>query len=295
MLVERGALDLDTPVCAYLPQFRMRDERYREIAAFHLLTHTAGMPDVADYAWDAPEIDSGALSRYVNGEEVRDASLLWAPGEGRFRYSNLGYELLGALIAAISDRSFETFMEEEILRPLGMTSSTFLTYTRTQEGRDMDADAAGREQILRALNIDALRDAGVCAPHAKNDGNRIVRETCFPYNRAHGPSSTLTANLRDLRRFGEAHLRGALLRPESYEKAWNPYALVPNNGEHIGLSWFIREQRRYKLYGHEGTDDGFRASFWICPALDMQIIVASNLSGAPVKKINKQLFEMLMD
>ncbi|MDR1573445.1 MAG: beta-lactamase family protein [Clostridiales Family XIII bacterium] len=294
MLVERGALDLDTPVCEYLPWFRMRDARYRDINAFHLLTHTAGLPDVADYAWDAPETDGGALQRYVSGDEVREASLLWAPGEGRFRYSNIAYELLGTLIAALSDRSFEAFMDEEILRPLGMTSSSFLTYARTREGMSMDADKAGREEILRALSVDALRDAGVCAPHAKNDGNHIVRETYFPYNRAHGPSSTLTANLRDMRRFGEAHLRhGVLLRPESYEKAWKPYALVPNNGEHVGLAWFMREQRRYRLYGHEGTDDGFRASFWICPELDLQIIVASNLSGAPVKKINKQLFEML--
>jgi CubicO group peptidase (beta-lactamase class C family) len=98
-----------------------------------------------------------------------------------------------------------------------------------------------------------------------------------------------------MRRFGKAHLAGALLSPETYERAFTPYALVPNNGEHIGLSWFIREQRSFVLYGHEGTDDGFRASFWICPQLDVQITVMSNLSGAPVKKINKQLFELLMD
>ncbi|MDR1572835.1 MAG: beta-lactamase family protein [Clostridiales Family XIII bacterium] len=293
MLADRGALDLEAPVCDRLPWFWMRDERHREINAFHLLTHTSGLPDVADYAWDAPETDGGALLRYVSGNEVREASLLWAPGEGRFRYSNIGYELLGALIAEISGRSFEAFMDEEIFRPLGMASSTFLTYTRTEVGRNMDPDGAGREEILRALSPDALCDAGVCAPHAKNDGNHIVREACFPYNRAHGPSSTLTSNLRDMRRFGEAHLRGAVLKPESYAKARKPYALVPNNGEHIGLAWFMREQRRYRLYGHEGTDDGFRASFWICPELDLQIIVASNLSGAPVKKINKQLFEML--
>ena len=49
--------------------------------------------------------------------------------------------------------------------------------------------------------------------------------------------------------------------------------------------------REYTLYGHEGTDDGFRASFWICPELDMVTVVLANLSGAPVKRINKRLFE----
>ena len=70
--------------------------------------------------------------------------------------------------------------------------------------------------------------------------------------------------------------------------------MVPNNGEYIGLGWFIREQCGYRLYGHEGTDDGFRASFWICPDLDAQICVMSNLSEAPVKRINRQIFDMLI-
>jgi CubicO group peptidase (beta-lactamase class C family) len=157
----------------------------------------------------------------------------------------------------------------------------------------MDAEKAGPAEIARALSIDALRDAGVCVPHGKDADKRIVREAFFPYNRAHGPSSTLTSNLRDMRRFGEAQLRGVLPGPVRCEKARTAYALVPNNGEHIGLAWFIREQNGYRMYGHEGTDDGFRASFWICPALDLQITVVSNLSGAPVKKISKRIFDLL--
>jgi CubicO group peptidase (beta-lactamase class C family) len=294
ILAERGALDVEKPVCDYLPWLGMQDERYRDISVRQMLTHTAGLPDVADYGWKAPEIDGGALRRYVSSDEVREASLLWDPRDGRFCYSNMAYEILGALTAELSGCDFETFTEENILRPLGMESSTFLTYARTQAGRDVGADTAARDEISRVLSIDALRGAGVCAPHSKDGGNHIVREAYFPYNRAHGPSSTLTSNLRDMRRFGEAYLHGEPILPESREKAWKPYALVPNNGEHIGLAWFIREQGGYRLYGHEGTDDGFRASFWLCPQLDTQITVMSNLSGAPVKKINKQLFEMLI-
>jgi CubicO group peptidase (beta-lactamase class C family) len=296
MLAERSALDIDSPIREYLPWLRMRDPRSEDISVRHILTHTAGLPDVADYGWDAPETDGGALRRYVSSAEAREASLLWAPGEGRFCYSNMGYEILGALIAELSGLCFEAFIEENILKPLRMDSSTFLTYARTPAGRDMNADAASPDEIARALSIDALRAAGVCAPHSRDGDKRIIREPFFPYNRAHGPSSTLTSNLRDMRRFGKAYLRGgdALLSAGSLEKAWTPYALVPNNGEHIGLAWFIREQGGYRLYGHEGTDDGFRASFWICPELDLQITVMSNLSGAPVKKINKQLFELLI-
>jgi CubicO group peptidase (beta-lactamase class C family) len=293
MLAERGALSLDAPALGYLPRFEMRDERFRRVDARQIMAHTAGLPDVGDYGWDAPETDGGALGRYARSDEVRGASPLWPPEDGRFCYSNMGYELLGAIVAEVSGLGFEDFMRENIFGPLGMGSSTFLTYARTRAGRDMDADAASREEIARALSVDALVEAGVCAPHAKDGDGHIVREAFFPYNRAHGPSSTLTSNLRDMARFGDACLRGELLSPGSVEEARTPRALVPNNGERVGLAWFIREQNGYKLYGHEGTDDGFRASFWICPELDTRITVASNLSGAPVKRINKQLFELL--
>ena len=66
----------------------------------------------------------------------------------------------------------------------------------------------------------------------------------------------------------------------------------------MGIGWFMREQtvdgKTYKLLGHEGTDDGFRASFWICPELGLVTVVLSNLSGAPVKRINKKLFAAIV-
>ena len=124
-------------------------------------------------------------------------------------------------------------------------------------------------------------------PHEKDKEKTIVRSKDFPYNRAHGPSSTLTSNVIDLEKWGDAHLKQRLLKKETYELAWKEVALVPNNGEHIGLSWFRREQNSFVLFGHEGTDDGFRASFWLCPQLELSVAVCSNISGAPVKKIQQ--------
>jgi CubicO group peptidase (beta-lactamase class C family) len=274
-LWERGLLRLDGPLTDCLPWFRMKDERYREITIRRLLSHTSGMPDVEDYGWDRPETDKGALERYVHSAEVRNARLLWAPGEGRFAYSNMGYEILGAVIAAVSGTSFEDYVAKHIFEPLGMKDSTLLSYERGIY------DAEGPDENL-------------CAPHGKNEKKEIVKLDHFPYNRAHGPSSTLTANIIDLEKWAGAHLKHSLLKEETYGPAWEKQALVPNNGEHICLSWFRREQNGYVFYGHEGTDDGFRASFWICPELMLSIMVCSNLSGAPTKKINKQIFDLLM-
>ena len=213
--------------------------------------------------------------------------------------------------------SYEDFVARYLLEPAGMTSSTMKTFERPGA-----PDFASNKHMAK--------------PHEKKPDRSIGPVQYYPYTRQHAPSSTLTSNVSDLLRWGRAHLasargnvsavdggstaafgrgsgaasecasiseaRAPLLRPKTYRKIWRPYATVPNNGEQMGLGWFMREQtvasddgtsRTYQLCGHEGTDDGFRASFWICPKLDMVTVVLSNLSGAPVKRINKKLFDRI--
>ncbi len=268
-LWEKDLVDLDEKLITYLPQFRMADERCRRITLRQLLSHTAGMPDVKDYHWESPETDDNALLRYVLSPEVRQGQLLWDPEEGKFAYSNMGYEVLGVVISAVSDRSFEDYVAENIFSPLEMSNSELNT---------------------------SLRDmSNVCAPHGKTEENHFTVLEHFPYNRAHGPSSTLTSNLKDMSLWAKAVLERKILRPLTFDEAWKEHSIVPNNGEGICLSWFRREQKGYLLYGHEGNDDGFRASFWVCPELSISITVCSNLSGAPVKRINRELFDLVTD
>jgi CubicO group peptidase (beta-lactamase class C family) len=75
-----------------------------------------------------------------------------------------------------------------------------------------------------------------------------------------------------------------------FERATRRESEVPNNGEGMGLGWFMRNQEGYNLFGHEGSDDGFRASFWICPELKTTIVVVANRTNASTKKVNKKIF-----
>lgn len=267
LLWEKGLIELDIPITHYLDWFQMADEFSREITVRQLLTHTSGMPDVVDYHWDQPQKGHDALRNYIRSGEVREARCLWSPSEKKFSYSNIGYDLLGLIIAEVSGISFEEFMRLNVFETLDMLDSTFLTFER-----------------------DELR---LCAPHRKNKDKKIEVLEHYPYNREHAPSSTLTSNIYDLEKWAVAHLGQRVLQPETYRIVKDEFAAVPNNGEKICLSWFSRMQNGYKLYGHEGADDGFRSSFWICPELDLFIMVSSNISEAPLKKISKQIFEMI--
>ena len=275
-LVEAGALDLHDKLTDLLPDFRMDDERYRGIELLHMLTHTSGLGDCADYHWDTPRCDDEALSDYVYSDEVTEQPMVWEPGKG-FRYSNVAYEILGYIAAKYSPAlagqtlCYEDIISETCLMPAGMTDSTMKTYARDT--------------------------ACLTTPHERLQNRSISRVKHYPYTRQHAPSSTLTSNVSDLLKWGRAHLDGTgVIYNDSdiYETIWRPYAEVPNNGEHIGIGWFIRKQLGHTLYGHEGSDDGFRSSFWICPEMDTVTVVLSNLSDAPVKKINKKLFERIV-
>jgi len=278
-LCERGKLSAADRLCDVLTWFRMDDRRYKEITIEDMLTHTSGIADVEDYHWNEPQLGEDALEKYVQSSEVTSRSMLWGPDEKRFSYSNIAYEILGCVIAETAGMSFEQYIKENIFMPLGMESSEFMTAERVCEG------------IMPSLP--ELAAAGCAMPHRKDEERHIILCDHYPYNRAHAPSSTLTTNARDIGRWADANLRQRILGPQTYETMWRPYATIPNNKEKMGLSWFMRRQHGYTLMGHEGTDDGFRASFWICPELDCYTAVMTDISKGPVKRINKKLFSLL--
>lgn len=294
LLWEKGMIDLDGRLVEILPWLLIDDKRYESITIRHLLTHTAGLTDVIDYGWDKPELDEGALQRYCQSDEVKKSRLLWEPDENRFQYSNIGYELLGAVIATISGISFEEFVAENILKPLDMTDTTFLTFERTK-AIGIEGELTDLSYVRESLLLENLAKVNMAMPHTKDEQKHIILEDQYPYNRAHGPSSTVTTNLKDLEKWARAHIEKRILKKETYDVIWKGYSFVPNNGERIGLSWFIREQNGYTFYGHEGNDDGFRASFWICPEMDLHIAIEANSSKAPVKRINKKVFDLLVE
>ncbi|MBN1903442.1 serine hydrolase, partial [Candidatus Sumerlaeota bacterium] len=126
-LAQRGAIDLDAPVQKYLPYFNLDDDRYKLITIRQILSHISGLPDF-DYfeyekLWRNPEYDDGAQERYVR--DLSNRKMIANPGEA-FHYSNIGYNILGDVIAKVSGMPFEVYMKEQILFPSGMQRSAFL-------------------------------------------------------------------------------------------------------------------------------------------------------------------------
>ncbi len=284
-LVESGTVSLDSTVRTYLPYFAMKDPRASGITVRQVLTHTAGIGDVEDYRWKAPEYDDEALERYVRG--LADSTLIAAPGE-RWAYSNIGFEILADLIAKVSGRSFEQYVQERILTPVGMRKSTLLM-------TDLDS-------TLMAYGH-SRDSAGVPRPLG-----------FYPYNRRHAASSTLHSNVDDMLRWAAVNLgRGAIdqariLGATAYDELWKTQrdmtaelaerarqagTTSPYEKMGIGLSWFLPVQRGEQLVWHSGGDNGFRSDLLLVPARRIAIVVMVNDDGIDPSDLRNLLLDAL--
>ena len=125
MAVQDGILDLDTPIKKYLPEFRVHS-RYEDhpedkITLRHLLSHRAG------FTHEAPIGSNFDNHPHTFQEHIQSISDTWLryPVGYHFAYSNLGVDLAGYILQIQSGIPFERYLENKVLIPLGMKSSTF--------------------------------------------------------------------------------------------------------------------------------------------------------------------------
>jgi len=115
ILADRGQIDVDAPVSRYLSDFR--GPRLDSITVRHLLTHSSGLVQ-----WQ-PLYYHAANSAQTYGV-IREMPLAWGVGDAR-HYSDLGFMLLGYIVERASGQPLDTFLEQNLYRPLGLRSTTF--------------------------------------------------------------------------------------------------------------------------------------------------------------------------
>lgn len=192
-LAQQGKIDCHGTLGTYLPGFP--DAIADTVTVHHLLTHTSGMGDLLADQEFLEKVGTWTSADEVTAELVniiKKQPLEFAPGTAN-RYSNSGYDTLGAIVAAVSGRSFYDYMREHVFAPAGMTRTDF--YTRPQWLAD--------ERIAHpyALNTSGQR---VDAVRAGEGAARMFIGT------GGGNAFSTTA---DLARFAQALQGGRLLNP----------------------------------------------------------------------------------
>ena len=149
-LVDAGRVGLDQPVVRYLPQFTMLSPQYRQITVRMLLDHSAGLPG----------------SAYTNGMTTRPypdyaADVLANLARSRLKttpgamsvYCNDCFTLAGELVAQVSGMPFTDYVERNLLAPLAMSHSDYVTDAMPAPGSVARVVADGRTQPLEVTNV----------------------------------------------------------------------------------------------------------------------------------------------
>lgn len=120
-LAERGRLDLDAPLSRALPGARFHDGIAPDsIQVIDLLTHTHGIDGMGPVS-----LRVAFTGEYTNAQLLELLGAHRPARQGRaFQYSNLGYDLIGLILSPSVERGWTQVVEEEVLRPLGMISTT---------------------------------------------------------------------------------------------------------------------------------------------------------------------------
>jgi CubicO group peptidase (beta-lactamase class C family) len=127
MLAARGALDYDSPIARYWPEFGAQGKE--GITVRHALTHTAGIPQLPEGVGPAELCDWAGMCR-----RVADLNPLWLPGTFTGYHALTVGWILGGLAERASGRPLARLLHDEICGPLGI-SSLYLGVDPAAEGR----------------------------------------------------------------------------------------------------------------------------------------------------------------
>jgi CubicO group peptidase (beta-lactamase class C family) len=160
-LVEQGKLDLDRDVNEYI-DFAIPKTYPEPVTLRRLLTHTAGFEETLKNLFVGHESDLKPVGTYLSNELP---ARIFPPGKIP-SYSNYGFTLAGYIVERVSGEKFERYVDNHILKPLKMNSSTFDQPLPPQLGPQMSKGYLNAAQKPRDFELVQAAPAGALSTTA---------------------------------------------------------------------------------------------------------------------------------
>jgi CubicO group peptidase (beta-lactamase class C family) len=256
-LVEQGKLDLDADVNSYLKTFKIPATFPEPITMRHLLTHTPGFEDqgLGLFARDPAELKPlrESLAAKIPAR-VRPAGSLSS-------YSNYGTALAGLIVEEVSGIPFAEFVEQNILRPLGMEHSTFREPLPAELAPNMAVGYQWKKGRFEPGKFELI-------------GN-------------YGPAGSLSATATDMAKFMIAHLQlgrlgeTRILKEETARRMHSRlYGLDPRLPG-MAHGFYEMEAHGVRGIGHGGDTMLFHSELLLLPKHNVGLFVSYGSSGLP--------------
>jgi CubicO group peptidase (beta-lactamase class C family) len=236
LLVERGQMDLDAPVHRYLPDL---PPHHAPTTIRMLAGHLTGIRNYRG----TEAVSNRAFPNLRSGLKIFEDDPLEAPPGTRYSYSSYNYNVLGAAMEAAARQDFLVFMDDNVIRPLGLTNTV--------------PDRAGAVDPQRAQFYE-ISPAGkfLIAP-------RVNASYAWP-------SGGYLSTTEDLVRFGLAHCKPGFLKPESLRLLFTSQVTFVPTG--YGVGWFVGGPLVY----HAGDSFGGMAVLVLHPPSRTVVALACN-------------------
>ncbi len=266
-LRDAGKLQLDDPVSKHLSWFKVKEPSRDAppITIWTLLTHTSGLARELPLSyWN----DLKFPSREEMMRLVPEEPAVFPP-ETEYKYSNLALAIAGEVVTAVSGEPYPQYVEDHILRPLGMSSSLV-------------------EPSATAANL--------AVGYRKHEPGVPREAEEFIDARALTPSAGLASNVEDLAKFvslefrdgpaaGSQILKGSTLR-EMQRVQW----LRPDWQNGQGLGFGVRHVGQQVRVGKDGAAPGYKSLMEWVPAEKFGVIVLINgYDSEPTYYVNQAL------
>lgn len=266
ILVDEGKISWSDRVIDHIPEFRMYDPWVTaNFTVTDLLTHRSGLG-----------LGAGDLMIFPDGgdftvDDVLKSFQHQVPVSGfrtKYDYDNLLYIVAGELISRVSGLSWEDFIENRIMLPLGMTNS-----------------AASLKNLMEGSNV--------ARAHSSESGEliQIDNYSCELTN----PAGGIYASVNDLSKWMIMQLNNGrygsgldkqLFSPESQREMWKPhtnisFSVVPDKRYRhhytaYGLGWEIADYGGYITLSHGGGLPGMLSKTTLIPELNLGVVVLTN-------------------
>jgi len=276
ILKQEGKLDWNDRVIDYIPEFRLYDPYVtNDFRIRDLLCHRSGMG-----------LGAGDLMIWPDGTDftrqdvIRNLKHLKQVSSFRtkYDYDNLLYIVAGEIVAKVSGMSWEGFIKEKIMNPLGMknSGSSYLRLASTSNVIDPHAPVEGKVQVVRRTTNELMNAAGGI------------------YSSVYEMSKWARYLLLQSRNKSE----NKLLTSKTIQELWSPQTIIPvrNPGLYkthfsaYGLGFRLSDEKGYKVVSHTGGLAGIVTKMTLIPELDLAIIVFTNQqSGAAFSAITNQI------
>ena len=262
-LVEKEKIYLDDSVTKYLPWLKSEEK----ITVRQLLTHSSGINrDGSTSHWvndDFPEIEK--IKRHVE-----EGAISYSPIE-KFKYSNLGYTLLGSVIEQVSGFSYAEYVKRNIIEKIGLEK----TY----------------------VDINEIAEKELATGYGRDIPNLKREEFKNPSTRSMASAAGFVSNSIDLCKFISAQFLGnkLLLSKDTKKEMQRTHWIEENDNQTInwGMGYEIWKNDDVKLRGHGGGFPGFITRIAFDREKEIGVALLTNSLGGRSLDLTNGVFHII--